>query len=237
MTEIRYIEGLYAMWDDLRARHPGLMIDNCASGGRRIDIETCSRSLPLWHSDLQCEGPHPTADQLQNAGLLRWVPLHGCANFGLEPSYISRSAMTAGNILVQSILSGQPSDKDCANIEAVRRTVAVYNRLRPLMLGDFYPLLPHDENPSQWYGYQFDNPELKSGCVFVFRREKCGDASKTIRLKGVDPAGLYEVTNLDMGIPADVSGRNLLNAGLTVAIKDKPGAEIILYKLKSGGTP
>ncbi len=39
MTEIRYIEGLYAMWDDLRARHPGLMIDNCASGGRRIDIE------------------------------------------------------------------------------------------------------------------------------------------------------------------------------------------------------
>ncbi len=40
MTEIRYVEGHYAMWDELRARHPGLWIDNCASGGRRIDLET-----------------------------------------------------------------------------------------------------------------------------------------------------------------------------------------------------
>jgi len=35
MTEIRYVEGLYEMWDELRAKHPGLLIDNCASGGRR----------------------------------------------------------------------------------------------------------------------------------------------------------------------------------------------------------
>ena len=33
MAEIRHIEGLYAFWDGLLQRHPGLMIDNCASGG------------------------------------------------------------------------------------------------------------------------------------------------------------------------------------------------------------
>ena len=33
MTEIRYIEGLYTFWDELRFRHPNLIIDNCASGG------------------------------------------------------------------------------------------------------------------------------------------------------------------------------------------------------------
>jgi alpha-galactosidase len=230
MTEIRYIEGLYAMWDDLRSRHPGLMIDNCAGGGRRIDIETCSRSLPLWHSDLQCEGPHPVADQLQNGGLLRWVPLHGCGNFGLEPSYLFRSAMTAGNILVQSTFSGQPSDQDCASIEAVRRTVAVTKRLRPLMLGDFYPLLPHDDSQSQWYGYQFDNPEQKSGCVFVFRREKCGDASKTIPLKGVSPDATYQVTNLDTAATTVVPGKELLEKGLMVKIATKPGAALIVYR-------
>jgi alpha-galactosidase len=235
MTEIRYIEGLYAMWDDLRARHPGLMIDNCASGGRRIDVETCSRSLPLWHSDMQCDGPHPAADQLQNGGLFRWVPLHGCGNFGLEPSYVSRSAMTAGNILVQSCLSGQPSDKDCANIEAVKRTVAVYKRLRPLMLGDFYPLLPHDESPSQWYGYQFDNPQLKSGCVIVFRREKSGQESMTIPLRGVSPDVTYEVTDLDTGKATAVSGKELLEKGLTVKIATQPGAAVVAYRSKAGG--
>ncbi len=123
ITEIRYIEGLYAMWDDLLARHPGLMIDNCASGGRRIDIETCSRSVPLWHSDMQCEGPKPAADQLQNGGLTRWVPLHGCGNFGLEPSYIFRSEMTAGNVLVAAFSKASLSGAERDTAEAVKKTV------------------------------------------------------------------------------------------------------------------
>jgi len=32
-----------------------LFIDNCASGGRRIDVETMSRSMPLWRSDNTCD--------------------------------------------------------------------------------------------------------------------------------------------------------------------------------------
>lgn len=63
MAEIRYIKGLYAFWDELLARHPNLYIDNCSSGGRRIDLETISRSIPLWRSDFQCSpGFNPTAD-------------------------------------------------------------------------------------------------------------------------------------------------------------------------------
>lgn len=51
IAEIRYVEGLYRMWDDLLKAHPGIFIDNCASGGRRIDLETSARSLPLWRTD------------------------------------------------------------------------------------------------------------------------------------------------------------------------------------------
>ncbi|HEY3417211.1 MAG TPA: glycoside hydrolase family 36 protein, partial [Armatimonadota bacterium] len=85
MAEIRHIEGLYAMWDALRQRHPGLTIDNCASGGRRIDLETTARSFPLWRSDFSdVGGPSygyglQIGDQLQTAGLSRWVPLHAAA--------------------------------------------------------------------------------------------------------------------------------------------------------------
>ena len=69
LTEIRYVEGHYAMWDELRARHPGLIIDNCASGGRRIDLETCMRSVSLWRSDTGCSPGHPDWNQVQTAGL------------------------------------------------------------------------------------------------------------------------------------------------------------------------
>ena len=46
MAEIGHITGLYAFWDELLARHPGLIIDNCAGGGQRIDLETIARSVP-----------------------------------------------------------------------------------------------------------------------------------------------------------------------------------------------
>src|SRR5512136_3398137 len=83
MHEIRHVEGLYALWDELRARHPGLAIDNCASGGRRIDLETVSRSYALWRSDFQDIGvlnlPNPLgtsaiASQVQTIGLGLYVP-------------------------------------------------------------------------------------------------------------------------------------------------------------------
>jgi len=51
MTEIQHIEGLYALWDRILAAHPSIVIDNCASGGRRIDLETLRRSIGLWRSD------------------------------------------------------------------------------------------------------------------------------------------------------------------------------------------
>jgi alpha-galactosidase len=54
ITEMKYIEGLYALWDSLIERFPKILIDNCSSGGRRIDFETCERAVPLWRSDTGC---------------------------------------------------------------------------------------------------------------------------------------------------------------------------------------
>ena len=51
ITEIRHVEGLLAYWDELHRRHPDMLIDTCASGGRRIDLETLRRAVPLWRSD------------------------------------------------------------------------------------------------------------------------------------------------------------------------------------------
>ena len=47
ITENHYVTGYLAYWDELRRRHPGLLIDSCASGGHRNDLETMRRSLPF----------------------------------------------------------------------------------------------------------------------------------------------------------------------------------------------
>ncbi len=92
VTEIRHITGLYAFWDELLARHPGLIIDNCAGGGQRIDLETISRSVPLWRSDLQCFPFDPAAMQTQTQGLAPWAPL-SAAVCDAPTAYAMRSAL------------------------------------------------------------------------------------------------------------------------------------------------
>ncbi len=129
------------------------------------------RGLSLWHSEMQCFGANPAADQLQNGALYRWVPMHGCGNFGYEPSYVFHSAMTAGNILVAGNSRGRLAAADSDTNESVRKTVAIYKKLRPYMTGDFYPLLPHDESETAWYGYQFDNPNLQAGYAILLAGE------------------------------------------------------------------
>ena len=223
LTEIYYVMGLYDMWEDLQKRHPGLIIDNCASGGRRIDIESCRYGLPLWHSDMQCFGQKPDAEQLQNAGLFRWVPLHGCAAFGLEPSYAFRSAMTSGNILI-------PGFTDPDREEAIKRTVAVYKKVRPYMLGDFFPLFPHKVDNDLWFGYQFHRTDLEGGIAILYRREKNTEPEKTIPLKGLRPDATYEVRFEDSEEKIIVKGKEL--ATFKVEISSAPGSLILCYQKK-----
>lgn len=220
ITEIRHVEGLYAMWDELMRRHPGLMVDICASGGRRIDFETMRYGLPLWHSDRQCFGPGPMADQLQNGGLFRWVPLHGCGVFGLEPSYLFRSGMTTGNILCVNAYSPE-------NEEGVRKSVTLYKELRPFMLGDFYPLFPHITDESVWYGYQFHRPDLNSGFALLFRRKDAPYPEAELNLQGVDDTKRYRVTC--EGTTEDVECTGVELHHFRVTIQDRESSMIIRY--------
>jgi alpha-galactosidase len=42
---------LYRLFDELRARHPGVEFESCASGGGRMDHEILSRTERVWTSD------------------------------------------------------------------------------------------------------------------------------------------------------------------------------------------
>ncbi len=73
LTEMRHVEGYLAFWDELLRRHPDLYIDTCASGGRRNDLETLRRSVPLLRSD--CFSP-AEAQQAHTMGIALWMPYY-----------------------------------------------------------------------------------------------------------------------------------------------------------------
>src|SRR5208283_5148942 len=66
ITEIEHVEGYLAYFDELHKRFPNILIDTCASGGRRDDLETLRRAVPLWRSDFAYE---PVGMQMQTYGM------------------------------------------------------------------------------------------------------------------------------------------------------------------------
>ena len=116
------------------------------------------------------------------------------------------------------------------NYELARRLFAELRRIGPNYLGDFYPLTDYTLADDTWMAWQYDRPEAGEGMMQAFRRSKCEAPAKTFRLNGLDPAAQYEVTNLDVEGSTKVSGKELIEQGLTVELKDKPGAAVIVYR-------
>jgi hypothetical protein len=67
--------------------------------------------------------------------------------------------------------------------------------------------------------------------VQAFRRDENAEASRSLRLQGLEPDANYEVTNLDGGEPRQLSGHELMEKGLVINIADKPAAAVVTYKM------
>ena len=229
MAEIRHIEGLYAFWDGLLAKHPGLIIDNCASGGRRIDLETVGRATPFWRTD----GPRdPIAHQCHTYGLLAWVPLSATSQDRAGDNYEFRSSMCSSLCLNWWVSGDVATERIPADFpfEWARRTLDQYLKLRHFYYGDYYPLTSYSQARDVWMAYQLDRPDIGEGLVVALRRPESPYGSARFVLHGLDPAANYRVTELDSGLAVRYPGSELVGNGLEVAIAVKPGSQLVTYK-------
>lgn len=232
VSEMKYVAGLYRLWDELRGIHPGLRIDNCSSGGRRIDLETVQRSYPLWRSDFSdAGGPGhgarlQIADQIITASLSAWVPLHGGAVWSAEP-YKWRSAMSTGVSLYGDIRG------EAYPIPGTRQALDEIRRLRPLMQADYYCLSDVTTADDGWLAYQFHDPCADRGFAVCFRRHECPQDTFALALQAVDPAGQYRLETYegyDRASGLDVTGAELQK--LSVTLPTAPGCVLLEYHRK-----
>jgi alpha-galactosidase len=117
-----------------------------------------------------------------------------------------------------------------ADWPAVARAYRECRKVAADMLGDYYPLTPYSLQDDQWIAWQFDRPEQGEGTVQAFRREKSLYESIRVQLHGLDPNAVYALTNLDVAGTTEMSGRQLLDHGLSIVIGDRRGSAIITYK-------
>ncbi len=225
ITEIRWVQGLYALWDGLLRKHPKLMIDNANWRITGPDIEVMSRSVgSLTRSETECAGiPHPAATQLQTAELSLWVPMGMGAANGFDP-YTFRSAATNG------MGTGLDLRASYVPLDQVERGIEELKSLRPFWLGDYYPLTDITLDERAWSGWEFHRPDLKAGFAVFFRRSLSPQSALETGLRDLDPTAIYDVTfarTYEAGEKRTMTGEQLMH--LRVEIDTKPGSLLIRY--------
>lgn len=219
-AEIRHINGLYIFWDMLRKRYPDLLLENCASGGRRLDYEAMSRCHAYCYSDYvipRKEECHPFQIlQGQNARVntMAWVPFQ--ANEA-NPThtfddYELFSLAGTGIVFTPSDWEGGIIDREFSEKETAwfRKSFETVGRMRDLLTGGFRPLTPGtDLGTAVWAAWQGHDPETDRGFIIAFRREDAPEETKVFSPGWIDPAGRYKICGHNEEKSSMVSGKEL----------------------------
>jgi alpha-galactosidase len=221
MAENLHTRGYLAFWDALRERFPGVLLDSCASGGRRNDLETMRRSVTLHPTD------HPYDDlpvkQCLRHTLFQWMPFFGGPVLPLSQVDVCAFRSTMGLSTVIGFDLRQKHDLDL-----LRKLTAEWHKIAPCFYGDFYPLTSYSLADDVWMAWQFHRPAENDGVVQVFRRPASPHESAVMPLLGIDPSCTYEITDFDEAAPARKNGADLI-AGLRVTMPEGPSARTVYY--------
>lgn len=230
-NEIRYVNALWAFWDELKRRHPELLFDNCASGGKRLDYEMNARSASYWRDDALAGPAMPELAQAINLNITPFVPFSGgpLPLGRMDDDYAMLSALSPTTAFVSQ---GRNVDYE-ALLPKIRKWAVLASRLRELFRGDFYCLTENfEEFPGRLTNaYQLHLPEEGRGVFAVFRQRYSMTESLTLELEGIDRDSDYELETCD-GRTSVVSGRDLIR--WTSRLPKPRSAEMVFYRKRQG---
>jgi len=236
ITEIKHIEGLYALWDRILAAHPGILIDNCASGGRRIDLETVRRAVVLWRSDAGDVGGNQgipkmdIANQCQCWGLGHWLAEHSGPVKTFD-AYAIRSALTTG-FMAYRVLPENAQDPEYVDALAA---VAENKRLRPLIAEERIGLIAPDLDKEAWAAFQHHRRSDSSGMIVALRGPGADSDAVTLRPEHIDVRATYQMIKWNDYVassPTRIAGAELKE--MLVKIPNTRSSVLIEYQRVAG---
>ena len=220
ITENKHIVGYLAYWDALLKSHPGMLIDSCASGGMRNDLETMRRSIPLWRTDYCFE---PNSGQCHSYGINLWIPVSGAGVREMTDYNFRSNGVASFGFHDDMRVAG-------ANFDNHRRLLNQWRQYSPYFLDDYYPLTPYSTGTDVWMAWQFNRPKTGEGVVQAFRRPDSIYESARLKLKGLDANAKYSVKNLDEDNALEMTGAELMEKGMPISMLQAPAAAVVMYK-------
>ncbi|MFJ4918916.1 alpha-galactosidase [Streptomyces sp. NPDC088725] len=198
------VAALYRLLDALKARHPGLEIESCASGGSRVDLGVLARTDRVWASD--CNDP------VERQAIQRWTgqllpPELVGTHVGAPHSHTS-GRDTAASFRHLTALFGHAGIEDDLTARTpeeragLKRWAELYKELRPLLHSGRVVRADLDGEATLLHGVVAADA---SAAVYCWVRVATSPRAQSgrVQLPGLDTRGRYRVRIRDeAGLPA-----------------------------------
>jgi len=233
---VRHVNNYYDVIDRLRARHPKLEIESCASGGGRVDLGVLTRTEEVWPSDntdafdrlsIQYGYSHAYTPKT----MMAWVTDVPSMDQRSEPLEYRFLVAMMGSLGIGSNLTKWNPEE----VQVASRMVALYKRIRgTVQEGQLYRLLaPVDGSLS---ANEYVSQNGKQAVLFAFlHAQQYGRLAPSIHLRGLAETAVYRVGVVEGKIAEKqetFSGAYLMNHGLTPSLKGEfDAAAVVLERL------
>ncbi len=228
MVENHYVMGHLDMWDEIRATCGDMILDSCASGGRRNDLESLRRAVPLHISDYFITSESTlTQRQAVMSTLFAYFPYF--KEEGPEASGVvnDRFEWYMATCMTPFSMVHVRDDIGESDWERVRAHIARWEQIKYTFYADYYPLTEWNIDNGAWMAWQFMDSVKGDGSITAFRRGMNDEPIKMFPLKGLNPAKSYRITDLTSGEETVADGHTLASDGLCIRLPDPLTAAIL----------
>jgi len=234
-----YVNGLYSVYERIRAKYPNIDIQLCASGGGRMDYGAMQYHNEVWPSD--------------NTNALDRIFIQYGANLFFPAIATASHVSTSPNHQTQMMLplkfrfdvamSGrlgmelQPKDIVGDDYKQAKKAIEDYSKIRPVVqLGDLYRLTsPY--SGTDWASLMYVSKDKKEAAVFAYSLNYHGRTTfLEEKLKGLDPNKTYKIVELNKKPDSSTfaydgqsfTGEYLMKVGIRINIGDAFASSVLM---------
>ena len=186
---------LYRLLDELRAAHPEVEIESCASGGGRVDAGILARTDRIWPSD--------TIDAIERQHLQRWTallvpPEMMGSHLGGPVAHTTGRAHRLGLRAATGVLYHFGIEWDLTKLgpqerQGVAQWVALHKRIRPIIATGTYVRGDHADPAIVVSGVVAED-RSEGWYVIAAVAATATQHPAMVRLPGLDPEATYLVS-------------------------------------------
>lgn len=230
-TDVSYhaTRAYYEIYEQLRARHPDLLLELCNDGGRMVDFGSAAHGDYFSITD--------TYDPVSNRRAFY------DASYVLPPamleSYVAKFSAPRIENFRYALRSGMlgwfslmldANEWTAEQRGAARQEFALYKtELRPLIReADLYHVAPRPDGV-HWDGIEYYSAKLRRGVLYAFRGS-AGQRMHRFHLLGLNPSSRYRVRSQDQAATRVQAGEALMQAGVDVTLPLPLSSELIFIE-------